>query len=135
MSMQEGCKQERTRLFSVVSVDRTRAMGTNWNTGDSFWTSGNMFSTVRMTKNWHKLTRELVESLSSEMLKSCLDVVLGIWLWVTLLEQEHWTKWLLEVPSNLSHSVKWLWRKKLLGGCLIWIKTSWMGVCNVPLQQ
>jgi len=44
---------------------------------------------VRETKRWHRLPREVVESPSLEILKSCLDMVLGNWLnkQVTLLEQ------------------------------------------------
>ena len=47
---------------------------TNWNTGGSVWTSGNTFFTMKMTEPWHKLPRELVESLP---LWSYMDMVLG----------------------------------------------------------
>jgi len=45
------------------------------------------FFTVRVTECWHQLPREVVESPSLETLKSHLDVVLGNWLCVALLEQ------------------------------------------------
>ena len=35
------------------------------------------FFTVRVTKHWHRLPSEVVESASLEILKSHLDVVLG----------------------------------------------------------
>jgi len=41
---------------------------------------------MRMTEHYHSLTREFVEPPSLEILKSCLDMVLGSWLQVTLLE-------------------------------------------------
>ena len=45
-----------------------------------------------MNKHWHRLSREVVESPSLEIFKSHLDMVLGSWLWVALLEQGDWTR-------------------------------------------
>jgi len=36
--------------------------------------------TVRVTKHWHELPREVVESPSLEIFKSSLAMVLGNWL-------------------------------------------------------
>ena len=44
-------------------------------------------STVRVTDHWHRLPREVVESLSLETFKSHLDTVLGNQLCMALLEQ------------------------------------------------
>ena len=41
--------------------------------------SGNTFL-LRVTEHWHTLPREVVESPSLEIFKSCLDTVLGNWL-------------------------------------------------------
>jgi len=41
----------------------------------------------RGTEHWHRLPREVAERPYLEMFKSCLDMVLGNRLYVTLLEQ------------------------------------------------
>jgi len=43
--------------------------------------------TVRVTEPWHRLPREAVESLSLEIFKSSMDMVLDSWLSVALVEQ------------------------------------------------
>lgn len=42
---------------------------------------------MRVTVPWHMLPGELVESPSLDVSVSCLDMVLGSWLQVALLEQ------------------------------------------------
>ncbi|KAK4825064.1 hypothetical protein QYF61_023068 [Mycteria americana] len=42
---------------------------------------------VRVTEHWHRLPREVVESPTLGILRSCLDTALGNQLWVALLEQ------------------------------------------------
>jgi len=51
-----------------------------------------LFFSVRVTEHWHRLSKEVVESQSSEIFRSHLDMVLGSRLWVALLEQEGWTR-------------------------------------------
>lgn len=62
------------------------------------------FFTVRVTKRWHSLPREVVASPSLEILKSDLDIVLRDQLKVALLQERGWAR-SPEVPSNLSCSV------------------------------
>jgi len=38
------------------------------------------FFTANVTDNWHRMSREVVESPSLEKFKSFLDMVLGNWL-------------------------------------------------------
>ncbi|GAB0205548.1 hypothetical protein GRJ2_003020400 [Grus japonensis] len=67
------CKEDTASLFSVVSRDRTRGNGHKLNIEKDF-------VTVKVTKHWHRLPREVVESPSLEIFKSCLATVLGNWL-------------------------------------------------------
>ena len=48
--------------------------------------------TVRVTEHWHRLPREAVESPSLEILKICVDMVVGNGLCVALPEQGCWTR-------------------------------------------
>lgn len=45
------------------------------------------FATGRMTKDWHRLSRDFTKSF-----KSRVDTVLGNQVWVTLLEQGNWIR-------------------------------------------
>ena len=63
------------------------------------------FFPLRVTEPWPRLPREAVESPSLEIFKTRLDKVLCSLLWVTLLQQEGWTRWPTEVPSNPYYSV------------------------------
>jgi len=45
------------------------------------------FFTVRVTENWNRLLREMIESSSLEIFKSCPDMVLGKWPKVARLQQ------------------------------------------------
>lgn len=62
---------------------------------------------VKVTEHWARLSRQNVESLFLETIKTQLDtVVLDKWLQLSLLEQglEQGTRSSPEVPSKLSHS-------------------------------
>ena len=100
-----GCKEDGARLFPVVSSDRTRGSRHQLKDRRFHLNIKKHFFTVRVTGHWHKLRKKVVESLSLEILKKCLSMVLGNWLQVALLEQGVWTRWPPEVPSNLNHSV------------------------------
>ena len=63
------------------------------------------FFPLRVMEPWPRLPRGAGESPSLEIFKPCLDAVLCSLLWVTLLQQEGWTRWPTEVPSNPDHSV------------------------------
>lgn len=41
---------------------------------------------MRLSEHWERLPWEVMESLSLEMGKNCLDMVLGSPLWVTVFE-------------------------------------------------
>jgi len=63
------------------------------------------FFPLRVMEPWNRLPRDVVESPSLKIFKTHLDVVLCSLLQVTLLQQEGWTRWPTEVPSNPYHSV------------------------------
>jgi len=78
--LQGGCKEDRARLFSVVPSDRTRGRGHT----RKHWRSP---LNIRKHVVTVRLPREVAESPSLEMFKSHLDMVLGILLYMGLLEQ------------------------------------------------
>ncbi|KAK4827464.1 LOW QUALITY PROTEIN: hypothetical protein QYF61_018257, partial [Mycteria americana] len=82
-----GCKEDGARLFSVVLSDRTRGSGHTLKRRKLCLNIRKRFFTVRVTERWHRLPREAVESPSLEIFKSRLDMVLGNWLQMALLEQ------------------------------------------------
>jgi len=47
---------------------------------------------MSMTKHWHRFPGGVVESPYLEIFRRCLDMVLGNWLQVALLEQGGWTR-------------------------------------------
>lgn len=50
------------------------------------------FFSVRVSEHWRRLPRQLGESPCLQIFKSCLDMALGNWLQVALLEQGHCTR-------------------------------------------
>jgi len=74
--MEEGA----ARPFSVVPSDRTRGNEHKLKHRRVHLNIRKQFFTVRVTKDWDRLPRRLMECPSSDILKSHLDMVLSNWL-------------------------------------------------------
>jgi len=75
-NLKRGCKEEGARFFSVVPSDRTRGNGHKVKHGRFPWNIQKNFFTVRVTRHWHRLPREVVESPFLEIFRSHLGMVL-----------------------------------------------------------
>ena len=68
------CSKSGVGLFSLVTGQEK--MASSRAKGSLGWILGINFFTERVIKHWNRLLREVVESPSLDVFKSCLDVVL-----------------------------------------------------------
>ena len=74
--LQGGSQEDGAKLFSVVPSDRTRGSGHKLKQRKFQLNMRKNFFTLRVKQHWPRLSREVVESPSLEIFRTCLDKVL-----------------------------------------------------------
>ena len=71
-----GRQMNKARLFSVVHSDRTRSIGLKLERRKFRTNMWKNFFMISVMEKWNKLPREVVESPSMKIFRTCLDAYL-----------------------------------------------------------